>query len=430
MSFETINFLKKLDIRYFLSGYRSNILESDNTKNIHAITTSYNKNVYFGICDKFHSKMAYSSFNRISENGFLFLDKFPPSGHGNSIEIDYSNASFSLFENITQSQARVMATMVATFNSPCTIKIIAEGRKVVHTKVYGLEVPASRVIHDIYRYFTTGEYCSTPTLDECRQVYENGIKSRFFNVDDSLENFPFENSVLEGFSDFFSIMNEETVNTVVLGDKGDSYCNVKSDGIIIESIVRTGVDKWETLGIKYKLSGTLDQVFEAIKDDILRAKEETDKNPSKEQIEAGNYRKGKVSLDGMQISLENPIGSKRKGVDRKGTEWEVTMPYNYGYIKGSEGNDGDHVDIAFLDDPTLGDLVCVINQINGESKFDEHKVFYGMTTKEQAVDLYCSGFSDGRGKERLGSMVCIGKDLFKVWLETGNKNKEISVSFV
>ncbi|PTT91334.1 hypothetical protein DBR45_55290, partial [Pseudomonas sp. HMWF031] len=43
--------------------------------------------------------------------------------------------------------------------------------------------------------------------------------------------------------------------------------------------------------------------------------------PTEAQKEAGNYKKGKVRLHGLDISIENPKGSTRKGKDQDGKEW-------------------------------------------------------------------------------------------------------------
>ncbi|MBE0437901.1 MAG: hypothetical protein IBX56_19140, partial [Methylomicrobium sp.] len=67
--------------------------------------------------------------------------------------------------------------------------------------------------------------------------------------------------------------------------------------------------------------------------------------PTQAQKEAGNYAKPSVCLPlGLRVSIENPEGSVRSGVDPDGNPWEVRMVYPYGYILDSLGPDGDHVD--------------------------------------------------------------------------------------
>ena len=67
--------------------------------------------------------------------------------------------------------------------------------------------------------------------------------------------------------------------------------------------------------------------------------------PSEAQIKAGNYPKGHVYAHGMRISIENPADSVRSGVGKDGEPWDSRMQHDYGYIRGTEGADGDHMDV-------------------------------------------------------------------------------------
>ena len=63
------------------------------------------------------------------------------------------------------------------------------------------------------------------------------------------------------------------------------------------------------------------------------------------------------------------------------------MNNDYGYILGTEGVDGDHIDMFLSDNPSLGD-VYVVDQINSDGSFDEHKVMYGFSSEEDAKEAY------------------------------------------
>ena len=67
--------------------------------------------------------------------------------------------------------------------------------------------------------------------------------------------------------------------------------------------------------------------------------------PTQAQAKAGQYEKGDVKLHGLDIAIENPKGSERKGVGKDGEEWSVTMPSHYGFARKTEGADGDQVDV-------------------------------------------------------------------------------------
>ena len=84
-----------------------------------------------------------------------------------------------------------------------------------------------------------------------------------------------------------------------------------------------------------------DKISQALKISGAIAKQAA---PTEAQKAAGNYRKHHVRIHGLDIALENVKGGKRSGVGHNGRRWTVTMPAHYGYIKRTEGADGDHVD--------------------------------------------------------------------------------------
>ena len=59
---------------------------------------------------------------------------------------------------------------------------------------------------------------------------------------------------------------------------------------------------------------------------------------------SGHKLQGRATFRGLNISIENRKGSVRRGVDSDGHEWATKMNYDYGYIRGTEGVDGDHLD--------------------------------------------------------------------------------------
>ena len=128
--------------------------------------------------------------------------------------------------------------------------------------------------------------------------------------------------------------------------------------------------------------------------EIADARKEVSANPTDAQKEAGNYKKGHITLDGYDITIENPKGSTRSGVDAKGKPWSVTMNNDYGYIRGTQGVDGDHIDVFLSDDPTTG-KVYVIDQVKEDGSFDEHKVMYGFKSALAAKRAYLSNYSPG-----------------------------------
>lgn len=140
--------------------------------------------------------------------------------------------------------------------------------------------------------------------------------------------------------------------------------------------------------------------------------------PSDKQKEAGNYKKGHIKVDGYDITIENPKGSTRSGKDASGKAWSVPMHYDYGYIKGTEGVDGDHIDVYLSDNPTSGN-VYVVDQIDQKTgKFDEHKVMYGFPSKEAAVEAYKGQYTDGW---KVGPVTEVSREDFKKWVESSKR---------
>lgn len=155
---------------------------------------------------------------------------------------------------------------------------------------------------------------------------------------------------------------------------------------------------------------------------LKSAIEETETNPSDAQKETGNYKKGHIKFGGYDYTIENPKGSTRSGKDADGKEWKVTMHDTYGYIRGKFGKDGDHLDMFINDKADLdnwnGD-VFVVDQVNPNGSFDEHKVMYGYDSMDDAKKAYLANYSDGW--QGLGNITGASKDEFDKWLDTSNR---------
>lgn len=171
-------------------------------------------------------------------------------------------------------------------------------------------------------------------------------------------------------------------------------------------------------------SGVVPESEGAVKTEIEAARKEVDQNPTEAQKEAGNYKKGHVKVDGFDITIESPKGSVRSGKDSDGKEWSVTMNNDYGYIRGTEGVDGDHIDVFLSDNPEQGN-VYVIDQVNQKTgEYDESKVMYGFNSLEEAKDAYLSNFEEGW---KVGVVSGVSKEEFRKWIESSvRKTKPFS----
>lgn len=158
--------------------------------------------------------------------------------------------------------------------------------------------------------------------------------------------------------------------------------------------------------------------------EIWDESQKVDINPTEGQKEAGNYKMGHVKVDGMDITIENPKGSVRSGKDANGKEWSVTMNNTYGYIRGTRGVDGDHIDIFLSDNPESGN-VYVIDQVDQQTgMYDESKVMYGFNSIDEARDSYLANYEKGW---KVGVISEVSKEEFKKWIESStNKIKPFS----
>ena len=86
-----------------------------------------------------------------------------------------------------------------------------------------------------------------------------------------------------------------------------------------------------------------------IKQALEKARKETNTNPTEGQKEAGNYKMGRVNIHGLDIAIENPKGSYRRGKDKNGKAWKCLMHNDYGYFSHTLGKDGDAVDVFIGD---------------------------------------------------------------------------------
>lgn len=149
---------------------------------------------------------------------------------------------------------------------------------------------------------------------------------------------------------------------------------------------------------------------------------ETDTEPTEAQKKSGNYKKGHVKFGGYDYTIENPKGSYRSGVDENGKEWKQKMNDTYGYIRGKFGKDGDHLDMFINDKADLdswnGD-VFVVDQVNQDGTFDEHKVMYGYGSLDEAKKAYLSNYE--KGWTGLGNITPVSKADFDKWLDKSNR---------
>lgn len=213
----------------------------------------------------------------------------------------------------------------------------------------------------------------------------------------------------------------------VSGFRGDVYdengaYKDEAKNLLVERISRLGKgNSTEVQGVEdfqQRESGA-DALRGNADENIRRAESEVERNPSEAQKEAGNYRKGHVRVDGLDVTIENPKGSVRSGTDADGKRWETVMNNTYGYMRGTEGVDGDHIDVFLSDNPESGNVYVIDQRDPKTGEFDEHKVMYGFGSMEEARNAYLKNYTPGW--QGLGAITEVSKDEFKKWIGSSKR---------
>ena len=105
---------------------------------------------------------------------------------------------------------------------------------------------------------------------------------------------------------------------------------------------------------------------------------------------------------GFNVCIENPKGSVRYWRDSGGAEGETTMKWDYGYIDGFIGADGDEVDV-YLGPDDDSPWAHIIHQMKKDPtaegrwrEYDEDKVMIGWRSADDAKAAYLSQYDDIR----------------------------------
>ena len=125
---------------------------------------------------------------------------------------------------------------------------------------------------------------------------------------------------------------------------------------------------------------------------------------------SGHKLQGRTAFRGLNISIENKKGTIRRGVDSDGHKWAIKMHYDYGYIRGTEGVDGDHVDCYIGDNIDAKNVYIIHQKIPGTDKYDEDKCMLGFDTLADAKAAYLKQY-DKPGF--FGSVDTVPFELFK-----------------
>lgn len=167
----------------------------------------------------------------------------------------------------------------------------------------------------------------------------------------------------------------------------------------------------------------LDGAEQPLSAKIKTASADVNTEPTEAQKEAGNYKKGHVQVGTFDITIEQPQGSVRKGTDADGKQWESKMHNTYGYFRGTEGVDGDHIDVFLSNDIDgwNGRKVYVVDQYNPDGTFDEHKVMLGFNDMDEAKSDYLANYEKGWEDGRRIVVSATNLEDFEKWIDSSHR---------
>ena len=216
----------------------------------------------------------------------------------------------------------------------------------------------------------------------------------------------------------------ETVET----SQADEHSGTQSTSRM--NVPTTSADKGTTLPADQQTSDkeNTKKVADSEGENTLKAKIEAasadvNTEPTEAQKEAGNYKKGHVQVGTFDITIEQPEGSIRRGTDADGKQWEIKMHNTYGYFRGTEGVDGDHIDVFLSNDIDgwNGRKVFVVDQYNPDGTFDEHKVMLGFNDMDEAKSDYLANYEKGWENGRRITVSTTNLEDFEKWIDSSHR---------
>lgn len=135
------------------------------------------------------------------------------------------------------------------------------------------------------------------------------------------------------------------------------------------------------------------------------------REPTPAQAKAGNYKVRRLNFQGLDISIETDAGQYRRGIDPNGKPWQTLMQHPYGYIRLTEGLDGDHFDV-FIGPDEDSQLVFVADMFAPPDfdALDEQKAVLGCNSLAEAREVLLSAYDNPRF---VGEIYQLSMDEFK-----------------
>lgn len=323
-----------------------------------------------------------------------------------------------------QADTDILLDIIDEYNATPQSREDAQKASEINSIAKKLGYQTDRTPMNEIRLFDASGTISKPKVSEKSNSENVNIENVSINSDGQPDNQSVENVDSENNLQKSQLQNEESEKNIqqpdgIVANEGeDTPSQEQEEGVqenleenVNQNIISTDQPVVESL--------TADPVADQI------AQQGMNLNPSEAQIEAGNYKKAHVTIQGMDIAIENPKGSFRKGIDEDGKAWEAELKSHYGYFNGTVGKDNDHIDVFIGENPE-SQTVYVIDQVfdKGDKSglFDESKVMLGYTSPNEAADAYMANYDESFNG--LSDLTPVSVEDFKEWLYDGAKQRK------
>lgn len=135
---------------------------------------------------------------------------------------------------------------------------------------------------------------------------------------------------------------------------------------------------------------------------------------------ANDPLKKTIEIGGVKIGIEWPKGTIRTWDHLPNNDYRVKMKADYGYIKGTEGDDGEEVDV-YAGPNRESTKVFLVEQLKDDGSYDEEKYMLGYDNITEAKNSYL----DHMEKEKMGAVKALSWEKFLKLVPKSQKKKAL-----
>lgn len=133
-----------------------------------------------------------------------------------------------------------------------------------------------------------------------------------------------------------------------------------------------------------------------------------------------------IEINGVKVGIEWPKGSTRTWKHLPGNDYEKLMKADYGYIRQTEGEDGEEIDV-YAGPKRDSDLAFVVTQLDKKTgEYDEDKIMLGYGSEAEAKASYLEHME----KAHFGGIKKLSWDEFLKLVPKSQRAKEKTAAMV